>query len=110
MSSSAYEIAKWWHETPPPPEIVEYLTAKGGNLRSRRLEDFQGRDGDGVDGIGVDEPPSTPNQESVEQDEPGSATRYPKRKSLRSTCVEQLHYGVVWRTVELDVLMIFHRT
>ena len=80
---SAYEIAKYWHETPPPPEILEQLTAKGGNLRTRKLEDYQtskaGSVADGVDT--TEEGPGTPSREGMDTDEPGSASRYPKRKS-----------------------------
>lgn len=37
---SAYEIARYWGETPPPPQILEDLTARGGDLRNRRLENY----------------------------------------------------------------------
>ncbi|KAI1000521.1 hypothetical protein K3495_g7672 [Podosphaera aphanis] len=37
---AAYEISTHWGEEPPPKEILEDLTARGGGLRSRTLANF----------------------------------------------------------------------
>jgi chromatin structure-remodeling complex subunit RSC9 len=37
----AYEIATHWGKEPPPKEILEDLTAKGGGVMSRSLDSFQ---------------------------------------------------------------------
>lgn len=83
--SRAYEISTYWHETPPPPEILENLTAKGGDLRNRTLENFHApasRDsgllGDGAES--ADEEQRTPKADPMDIDEPGSAGRYSTRK------------------------------
>jgi chromatin structure-remodeling complex subunit RSC9 len=36
----AYEITNHWHKEPPPKEILEEVTAKGGNVMGRTLENF----------------------------------------------------------------------
>lgn len=36
----AYEIANHWKKEPPPKEILEDVTAKGGNVMGRTLENF----------------------------------------------------------------------
>lgn len=38
---AAYEIRAVHNKTPPPPEILEELTAKGGNLLTRTLENYK---------------------------------------------------------------------
>ncbi|PNS14179.1 Chromatin structure-remodeling complex subunit rsc9 [Sphaceloma murrayae] len=40
---AAFEISDHWKEDPPPREILEDLTAKGGNIRGRTLENFERR-------------------------------------------------------------------
>ncbi|ETN39507.1 uncharacterized protein HMPREF1541_05733 [Cyphellophora europaea CBS 101466] len=81
---AAYEIAKYWGEKPPPKEILENLTAKGGNLRTRTLENYPipgAREtmalGDGSES--VDDEQRTPRPERMETEEPGSGSRYPSR-------------------------------
>lgn len=81
---SAYEIARYWEEEPPPKEILENLTAKGGNLRTRTLENYPipaTRESmslaDGNDS--AEEEERTPRPEKVEPEEPGSGSRYPSR-------------------------------
>lgn len=37
----SYEIKKHWGKEPPPKEIVEDVTAKGANVMSRTLENFE---------------------------------------------------------------------
>ena len=38
---AAYEIATHWNEEPPPREILEDVSARGGELRKRTKENFQ---------------------------------------------------------------------
>ncbi|KAL1306097.1 hypothetical protein AAFC00_004215 [Neodothiora populina] len=77
----AYEISTHWKKEPPPKEILEEVTAKGGNVMGRTLESYQrphtreeenlanGDSSDDENGEG------TPKQEKVEVDDlPGSAT------------------------------------
>ena len=42
---SAYEISKIHHKEPPPREILEDLTARGGDLLNRTLENYRPRGG-----------------------------------------------------------------
>ena len=86
---SAYEISSYWGEVPPPPEILENLTAKGADLRSRTLENYpiptsreSGALADGMDS--ADEEQRTPKTDAMELDEPSSASRYPTRKLNRT--------------------------
>ncbi|KIX03729.1 uncharacterized protein Z518_07282 [Rhinocladiella mackenziei CBS 650.93] len=86
---AAYEIAKYWGEEPPPKEILEDLSARGGNLRTRTLENYRvpeaasrPNDSTVVDGgESVDEEQTTPKREKTEAEEPGSGSRYPTRMS-----------------------------
>ncbi|KAF3761785.1 hypothetical protein M406DRAFT_95050 [Cryphonectria parasitica EP155] len=41
---AAYEIRTVHNKTPPPPEILEEVSAKGGNLLTRTLENYRPRD------------------------------------------------------------------
>ncbi|RMZ84578.1 hypothetical protein DV737_g1175, partial [Chaetothyriales sp. CBS 132003] len=80
---AAYEIAKYWGETPPPREILEDLTAKGGDLRSRTLENYPipgHRESMAlVDVHESEDDPSTPRKFPGDGEEPNSASRYPTR-------------------------------
>ncbi|OQO03909.1 hypothetical protein B0A48_10551 [Cryoendolithus antarcticus] len=77
----AYEITNHWEKEPPPKEIVEEVTAKGGNVMSRTLENFVkppsreeklAGDGDASDGSPSQK---TPKEEKGDpSEEPGSAT------------------------------------
>ena len=88
-SSSAYEIAKYWGEEPPPREILEDITAKGGDLRTRTLDSFQRRkadnrnddDGEESGDEGSRDTPRTPrpDQTDAPMEEPASGNRYPSR-------------------------------
>ena len=80
---------------PPPPEILENLTAKGGDLRNRTLENFHApasRDsGMLADGLeSADDEQRTPKADHMDVDEPGSAGRYPTSKQLSSSCGRSL--------------------
>ena len=39
----AYEITTHWKKTPPPREILEDTTARGGDLLNRTVENYQPR-------------------------------------------------------------------
>lgn len=92
---SAYEIETYWGEVPPPREILEDISAKGGDLRSRTLENFpppntpnsrslahHGLDGaaeaDAQESADEDKL-TTPKREKTEPEDLGSAGRYPTR-------------------------------
>jgi chromatin structure-remodeling complex subunit RSC9 len=75
----AYEISTHWGKEPPPKEILEDVTAKGGNVMSRTLENFTPRvsreqenlqNGDASDSSPEQK---TPREEKMD-DDPGSAT------------------------------------
>ena len=77
--SSAYEISTHWKETPPPKEILEDTTARGGDLRTRTLENYTPRlpreqerlaNGEGSDESGDES--KTPKAEKMDVDDPGS--------------------------------------
>lgn len=75
---SAYEIKHFHHKEPPPKEILEDLTAKGGDLLNRTVENFRpplvrmslsnGQDSEGSEG----EESKTPKEEKMDVDDPGS--------------------------------------
>ena len=83
---SAYEIKYHWGEDPPPPEILENLTAKGGDVRKRTLENFNvpgpretGLLADGVESA-EDEQKTPRVGNGTETEEAGSGGRYPTSK------------------------------
>ncbi|KIW80177.1 hypothetical protein Z517_06792 [Fonsecaea pedrosoi CBS 271.37] len=89
---AAYEIATYWGEEPPPREILEDISAKGGDLRTRTLANYPvpnsraaiepvmaDSGGPDVDS-GEDENQVTPKREKTEPEEQGSASRYPTRQ------------------------------
>lgn len=92
---SAYEIATFWGEEPPPREILEDISAKGGDLRTRTLENYSVpnyraaidpamADGGGANAdSGEDDIQVTPKREKTEPEEQGSASRYPTRMFWR---------------------------
>lgn len=95
----AYEIVTYWGEDPPPREILEDISAKGGDLRSRTIQNFLppasrdvGNDStmvESTDQAEQTDEPITPKRERLDSDkqdlekngseEPGSATRYSTR-------------------------------
>ncbi|KIW29555.1 uncharacterized protein PV07_05366 [Cladophialophora immunda] len=89
---AAYEISTYWGEEPPPREILEDLSAKGGDLRTRTLENYPVPHRPAIemampDGGAESEADSsedeiqvTPKREKTEPEEQGSASRYPTRQ------------------------------
>lgn len=76
---SAFEIVEVHKRQPPPKEILEDVSAKGGDLLHRTLENFHrsnGRDeptANGVDHDGSeDDGQGTPRGDRMDIDEPGS--------------------------------------
>lgn len=77
----AYEISNYWHKEPPPKEILEDITAKGGNVMGRTLDNFERphtrEEGNlaNVNSSDAENEEQTPKQEKMEVDDvPGSAT------------------------------------
>ncbi|KAK0709760.1 hypothetical protein B0T26DRAFT_754917 [Lasiosphaeria miniovina] len=66
---AAYEIKKIHNQEPPPPEILEFTTAKGGSLLTRTLENFQAKGRGDKDESGDD---GTPSRERRADETPGS--------------------------------------
>ncbi len=83
MRSSAYEIATIHQRDPPPKEILEDISARGGDLLNRTMENFKPpaaretgnlANGHDSDGSG-DEEHKTPKAEKMDVDDPGSGGR-----------------------------------
>lgn len=77
----AYEITTHWGVEPPPKEILEEVTAKGANVMSRTLENFQRpaprepeslQNGESSDASPEQKTPG--KEERLDMDDPGSAT------------------------------------
>ncbi|SPQ23210.1 62d917ec-1c40-450b-80a5-dce78bf1d772 [Thermothielavioides terrestris] len=66
---AAYEIKTIHNKEPPPPEILEFTTAKGGGLLTRTLETFQAKNKPDREGSTED---GTPNRERRTEDTPTS--------------------------------------
>ncbi|KAF2760289.1 hypothetical protein EJ05DRAFT_474178 [Pseudovirgaria hyperparasitica] len=76
---AAYEITNFHGKEPPPKEILEDLTAKGGDLMNRTVENYfasSNREADmltnGQDSDDSDQEDKTPKEEKMDIDEPGS--------------------------------------
>ena len=88
----AYEIKTLHGREPPPIEILEKLTAKGGDILSRTVENFRPPqrsslvNGDSESG---GEDSKTPKDEKMDIDEPGSVGRS-TRGELGTTLMTQL--------------------
>ena len=88
MVYRAYEIKRFWKRDPPPVEILEKLTAKGGDILSRTVENFQPprssmANGDSDTG---GEEARTPKDEKMDIDEPGSGAGGRSTRGELSTC------------------------
>ncbi|KAK3941682.1 hypothetical protein QBC46DRAFT_99046 [Diplogelasinospora grovesii] len=69
---AAYEIKTIHKKEPPPPEILEFTTAKGGSLLTRTLENFQAKGKADKDESGDD---GTPSRERRPEETPNSSGR-----------------------------------
>lgn len=78
----AYEISTHWGKEPPPKEILEEVTAKGGNVMSRTLDNFARpssreqvnlENGDASDNSPEEQ--KTPEKEKPEEDSNGAGAR-----------------------------------
>lgn len=91
---TAYEIENYWGETPPPPNMLEYTTAKGGDVRKRMqgptTNNTSSAPTQNSDDMEVDSPAPTPKKEKIEPDDQESASRYPSR--LRQQPKPAQHY------------------
>ncbi|KAK0617386.1 hypothetical protein B0T14DRAFT_435538 [Immersiella caudata] len=67
---AAYEIKTEHNKEPPPPEILEHTTAKGGSLLTRTLENFQARVKADKEESGDD---GTPSRERRPEETPSSS-------------------------------------
>ncbi|CAF9936951.1 MAG: Chromatin structure-remodeling complex protein rsc9 [Alectoria fallacina] len=75
---AAYEIKTLHGREPPPIEILEKLTAKGGDILSRTLENFRPPQRSSLvngDSDSGGEGPKTPKDEKMDIDDPGSVGR-----------------------------------
>jgi len=80
--SSAYEISTFHKREPPPKEILEDVSARGGDLLSRTVENYSGTgnreaesmtNGKEDDNEGSEpEVQKTPKEDRMDIDEPGS--------------------------------------
>jgi chromatin structure-remodeling complex subunit RSC9 len=91
-SGSAYEISTHHKKQPPPKEILEDLTAKGGDLLNRTLENFgykanreESKLTNGEADEGSDTEQKTPREDKMDVDDlsttPGRVTRGKQHKS-----------------------------
>lgn len=76
----AYEITNHWQKEPPPKEILEEVTAKGGNVMGRTLDNFskpptrEEKLAEAAEASDASPGQSTPKEEKVDMSEdPGSA-------------------------------------
>ena len=74
---SSFWIKREYDQTPPPPEILENITAAGADLLNRTTENFKVRQDptptNGEDmADGVEEESRTPKEEKMDLDDPGS--------------------------------------
>lgn len=67
---AAYEIKTIHNKEPPPPEILEFTTAKGGSLLTRTLETYQAKSKADREGSTED---GTPSRERRAEDTPTSS-------------------------------------
>ncbi|KAJ4293721.1 hypothetical protein N0V88_005229 [Collariella sp. IMI 366227] len=67
---AAYEIKTVHNKEPPPPEILEFTTAKGGSLLTRTIETFQAKTKADRESSTED---GTPNRERRAEETPASA-------------------------------------
>jgi len=85
---SAYEISTVHKREPPPPEILENVSAKGGDLLNRTVDNFfppSSREAERLrgdeDSEDEDDVEKTPKDDKMDVDDPGSVGR--STRSLR---------------------------
>ncbi|KAF2858658.1 hypothetical protein K470DRAFT_265876 [Piedraia hortae CBS 480.64] len=72
----AYEIKAYWGKEPPPKEILEEVTAKGGNVMNRTLENYvRAPQRDRQDDDEAEGPEMRTPKPEADGEEPGSAAR-----------------------------------
>ncbi|MCJ1245380.1 Chromatin structure-remodeling complex protein rsc9 [Trapelia coarctata] len=92
---AAYAIKRLHNQEPPPKEILEDISAKGGDLLSRTMENFkppQSREhvANGNDSeLSGDEEHRTPKEEKMDVDDPGSGGGRATRGAGSSYFVKQ---------------------
>ncbi|KAL9586070.1 MAG: hypothetical protein Q9203_003993 [Teloschistes exilis] len=69
---AAYEIKTHHGKQPPPRQILEDLTAKGGDLLTRTLHNFRPTVEDAADASGEEEAAAPPSADRMDVDDPGS--------------------------------------
>ncbi|KIW04192.1 uncharacterized protein PV09_04501 [Verruconis gallopava] len=96
---AAYEISTYWKETPPPKEILEDISARGGDLRTRTLENYTPRVpreqenlANGEKSDGSDDETKTPKVDKMEIDDPGSQSGRATR-GLRQAPPQRVLFG-----------------
>ncbi len=80
--TSAFEIKDRFKREPPPREILEDITAKGGDLLTRTVQNYSQPSIEDAEPSGDDEV-TTPNAgDKMDIDEPGSGTGRSTRGEL----------------------------
>lgn len=102
-SSSAYEISNFHHREPPPKEILEDVSAKGGDLLNRTVENYLGAankepenmaNGKEEDSEGSEpEVQKTPKEDKMDIDEPGSTGGRITRGACTATLPDHFPQG-----------------
>ncbi|KAL8932389.1 MAG: hypothetical protein Q9211_006343, partial [Gyalolechia sp. 1 TL-2023] len=80
---SAFEIKDHHKKTPPPKAILEDVTAKGGDLLSRTVENYRQRMVEDTEASGEEEVRTPDGGDKMDLDEPGSGTGRSTRGQYR---------------------------
>ena len=106
---SAFEIKFVHNQEPPPKEILENISAKGGDLLTRTAENFrpppireQQTNGNDSEGSGEEER-KTPKEEKMDLDDPGSGGGRTTRGEV--TCFHFI--APVYQGLESDISSLF---
>jgi chromatin structure-remodeling complex subunit RSC9 len=96
---SAYEISTFHKQEPPPKEILEDLTAKGGDLLNRTLENYHRRARKEIEDLqnGVESDSEnehdTPKGDKMDLDETPNSTGRVTRAGLRQAPPQRILFG-----------------
>ncbi|KAL8728104.1 MAG: hypothetical protein Q9166_005629 [cf. Caloplaca sp. 2 TL-2023] len=71
---AAFEIKDRYNKEPPPKEILEYITARGGDLLTRTVEIYRQPTVEDAEPSGDDEVTTPNGGDRMDLDEPGSGT------------------------------------